>query len=325
MIEGVLKEKADILDREMLAFLGSSTTELQAPMLHLIRAGGKRIRPALCLLACRCVGGKEEDALLPAVAVELIHNFSLVHDDIMDGDLLRRGKPTTHAIYGVPLSINAGDALFAKAFCAIAEAALEPAKKETVLKVLSSCVFQVCAGQAMDLGFPKRPRVSVGEYLEMVEKKTGVLLESAAKIGAVCGGGSDKQVEALGKFAHNIGIAFQIRDDIMGVAGKTEKTGKSVGNDIREGKRTIIVLHALENLPAKERKVLERALGNKKAGRKQIGDAAALLEKCGSIAYAKKQADALVSDATAALDVFPGSEAKRSLVELGDFIVRRSY
>jgi len=325
MIEVFLKETAGLVDRQLLAFLGNNSKELQAPMLHLIRAGGKRIRPAICLLACRCVGGEEKDALLPALAVELIHNFSLVHDDIMDGDLMRRGKPTTHAAYGIPLSINAGDALFAKAFCAIAEAPLEPAKKETVLKLLSACVFQVCAGQAMDLGFPARARVSVGDYLEMVEKKTGVLLEAAANIGAVCGGGNEKEVRALGKFAHNIGIAFQIQDDIIGIAGKTENTGKAVGNDIREGKKTIIVLHALENLPAKERNILEMALGNKKATKKQITAAVSLLEKCGSIAYAKEQAGALVREATAALDIFQGSETKRLLVELGDFIVKRKY
>ncbi len=325
MIEQVLKEKASAIDRALIGIIGENRKELQGPMLHLIKAGGKRIRPVLCILACECSGGREEDALLPAAAIELIHNFSLVHDDIMDGDLLRRGKPTTHAVYGMPLSINAGDALFAKAFCAVAESGLDPVRKEKMLKILSSSVFDVCAGQAMDISFPSMKRVSVKDYLEMVEKKTGVLLEAAARIGGVCGGGSNEQIEALGKFAHNIGIAFQIRDDIIGVSGESERTGKAVGNDIREGKKTIIVLHALENLEGSGLSVLKKALGNRKATKKQISAATEALKKAGSIEYARKRADSLVLEAKNVLGVFADSEPKKLLLELCDFIVRRDY
>ena len=195
-----LKERTKEVEVAINALLEEERVpELKNPMTHLISAGGKRIRPALCILACQAVGGKLKDAVHPAAAIELIHNFSLVHDDIMDNDDLRRGRPTTHKVYGVAFAINGGDGLFAKAFQAIARAELPPEKKQKVLTLFSDAIFDIIEGQAMDMAFETRDDVSINDYLEMITKKTGRLIENSIDIGAVCGGATEEQVKALDK------------------------------------------------------------------------------------------------------------------------------
>ena len=280
-----LKERTREVDVAIDALLEEERVpELKNPMTHLISAGGKRIRPALCILACQAVGGKLEDAVHPAAAIELIHNFSLVHDDIMDNDDLRRGKPTTHKVYGIAFAINGGDGLFAKAFQAIARAKLPLEKKQKVLTLFSDAIFDVIEGQAMDMAFETREDVSINDYLEMIARKTGRLIENSVDIGAVCGGATEEQSKALDKYGFSIGRAFQIQDDVIGITGDPTKTGKAAGNDIREGKKTLIVLHALEN--SKDPLILKKALGNKNATKEEISKAIKFLEETGSIKHA---------------------------------------
>jgi len=300
--------------------------ELYRGSRHLVEAGGKRLRPFIALESCKLVGGDAEKALPIAAAVELIHNFTLVHDDIMDMDHMRRGVPTVHVIYGIPLAINAGDLLFVKAY----EAALRSYSKDIplrkilrALEVLTETTIAICEGQAMDMAFEKRDDVSEEEYMEMIEKKTAALLVASAEAGAIVGSGSVRDVRRLGRAMRASGLAFQIVDDVLGVTADEKVLGKPVGNDIREGKRTLIVLHSLKHAGKRQRETLLKALWNKDATPEEIENAIETLKSTGSIDYAIRKAGVLNRRAKRELEGFPPSETRDLLVTLVDYIVAR--
>jgi len=227
------------------------------PMRHVVDAGGKRIRPTLCLLACEAMGAPPERALPTAVGIEFLHTFTLVHDDIMDKDLLRRNRPTVGALWGDEVAITVGDGLFALAFKAFARNAEVPGVDATralrVVREAAEASLDLAQGQALDILYAKRGDVSVEEYLEMIRLKTGVLLDFSLRAGAVLGGGSEADVRTVSRFGAPLGIAFQIRDDVLGLIGDERALGKPVGSDIKAGKRTLAVCHALRRSPDAKR------------------------------------------------------------------------
>ena len=209
---------------------------------------GKSLRPIVCLMVFEALTGNRGDALPAAVSIELIHNFSLIHDDIEDGDLERRGRPTAWTIWGKPLAINVGDYLYTLAFRNLHNLDVSKFGSEKVLTVqrfiTDSCIT-LTEGQDLDLRFEQMQNVSTEMYLDMVYKKTGALLEAAIVSGATLGTSDKEIIGNYQKFAHNIGVAFQIRDDILGIWGDAAKTGKSVDNDLRRKKKTLPVLYTL--------------------------------------------------------------------------------
>ena len=196
-------------------------------------AGGKRMRPAIVLAACGAVGGDKSKAMPLAVAIEYIHNFTLIHDDVMDGDDMRRGMKTIHVAYDEPTAILAGDALFAKAFQIIADLDIPADAMREVLRYVTKAVWDLARGQEMDV-CNEHQLVSEEVYTETILLKTSVLFAAAAAGGALCGGADAKTVEAINKFALDMGLGFQMYDDYLGIAGDSSKTGKSVGNDLRK-------------------------------------------------------------------------------------------
>ena len=295
---------------------------------HLLEAGGKRLRPCLTLIACEAVGGKAEDAIETAAALELLHTFTLIHDDIMDKDEFRRNVKTVHTVWGEPVAIIAGDALFAKVFEAVAANARRlklPANRVVELfDTVSKASFEICQGQALDMLFEERKDIGEKEYLKMVSGKTGALIEASTKIGALLGRGKPEQVRALAEYGRLIGIAFQIHDDVLGVVGEEKKFGKPIGSDIREGKRTLIIVRALETAPSSRKKIAS-VLGKRKASKAEIKTAIKMLKDTGAIDHATKKARELVAKAKSRLDVLPDSKAKRFLLELADFTVEREF
>lgn len=296
---------------------------------HLLEAGGKRLRPCLALLSCEAVGGRVEDAMEAAAALELLHNFTLIHDDIMDRDEFRRNVKTVHTIWGEPVAIIAGDALFAKVFEAVAANAkrldLPSDRVVELFETVSRASFEICQGQALDMLFEGRDDISETEYLKMVSSKTGALIEASTKVGALLGNGRPRQVKALAEYGRLAGIAFQIQDDVLGIVGEREKFGKPIGNDIREGKRTLIVVHALEAAAPKDRAILLRSLGNKRASEAEIVAAIEVLKRAGAVGYAVDKARELVASAKSKLKALPDSRAKQLLLELADFTVTREF
>jgi geranylgeranyl diphosphate synthase type I len=281
---------------------------------HITGAGGKRIRPLICLLSCEAVGGKASDAVKTAAALELVHTFTLIHDDIMDRDDLRRGMPAVHMVYGEATAILAGDLLFSKAF-EICDA--------SAFRILAKAASEICEGQEMDMSFEKAKSVSEDEYLEMIRRKTAVLLEAAAESGCVLGKGNEAQVAALAEYGKSIGLAFQVHDDVLDLTADEEKLGKPVGSDIVEGKRSLVVIKALEKLGGEEKERLLRILDKAENTEDEVHAAVDLIAGCGAIDYCRKKAAALSAGAKESIRTLPKSPAKESLLELADFVVAR--
>jgi geranylgeranyl diphosphate synthase type I len=307
-------ERLGSVQQEIDKTLAGDPPRLYSACKHITGAGGKRIRPLICLLSCEAVGGATADAVKTAAALELVHTFTLIHDDIMDCDDLRRGKPSVHVVYGTATAILAGDLLFSKAF----ELCDAPA-----FRILARAASEICEGQEMDMSFEKANGVSEEEYLEMIRRKTAVLLEAAAESGALLGKAGRDQVTALSDYGRCLGLAFQIHDDVLDLTADEKKLGKPVGSDIVEGKRSLIVIKALKELRGEKRDELLRILDKRKNTQKEVDRAIGLLTECGAVDYCKKKAKALSEGAKDSLSVLPKSPAKDSLLELADFVVAR--
>ena len=293
---------------------------------HLIKAGGKRLRPYLVLRSCELVGGDERDAIPFSAAVEVLHNFTLVHDDIMDNDSLRRGVPTVHAKWGLPVAIAGGDLLFAKVYEALMGVVEVPCDRvRDCVKRVTAATIAICEGQVLDISFPGMSNVSEEDYLTMIGKKTAALFKASAEVGAIAGGGSKGDVDRLGGYAWNAGIAFQIVDDYLGVTADEKTLGKPVGSDLREGKKTLIVIHALSHASARERKEIERVLRNAGADKKSVESVNKILVDLGSLDYALERARNYATEATTLLKAFPESRARRDLIELVDYFMNRTH
>jgi geranylgeranyl diphosphate synthase type II len=218
--------------------------ELYEPISYILSLGGKRLRPALLLMACDLFGGDVESAVEPALAIEVFHNFTLMHDDIMDNAPLRRGQVTVHQKWNANVAILSGDAMMVesnKLMMKVPDAILRQ-----VMDVFNQTATGVCEGQQIDMSFEQRGNVSIDEYLNMIRLKTAVLLGGTLKIGAIIGGATLTDAQLLYDFGVNLGIAFQLQDDILDVYGDPEKFGKQVGGDIISNKKTYLLIKALE-------------------------------------------------------------------------------
>lgn len=296
---------------------------------HLINAGGKRLRPFLTLKSCEIVSGGESSALPVAAAIELLHNFTLIHDDIMDEDTKRRGVPTTHVVWDTPLAIIAGDLLFAKVYESVIrrldKKIVSPSKMLKILDLLTEAAITICEGQTWDMLYEKQAIITEKEYFTMINGKTAALLESSAKAGAMVGGGTIEMVRCLGKYANYCGLAFQLVDDILGLTSDEDTLGKPVGSDIREGKRTLIIVHFLNHATDEEKADVLSVLGDKTASWGKISNAIELINSRSSIEYTKDYAKKLINEAKKQLNIFPTSYSKQLLLDLSDYIISRSY
>lgn len=292
--------------------------ELYLASRHLMEAGGKRLRPAMLILATEAVGGDVQKVLPAAFSIELIHNFTLIHDDIMDQDILRRGYPTVHIKWGLPAAILAGDTLYSKAVEILAGVDAPSERVVRCLNILSKTCTEICEGQWMDMMFEGLLKVSEAEYMKMVEKKTSVLFAAATSIGGILGGCDEKEAKALWEIGRITGIAFQIRDDVLDLITPVEQLGKERGSDLMEGKKTLIRIHALE-------KGVKLDHIKRGAFKEDIDAAVQALQDAGSIDYAMEKAQQLVAQGKAKLDVLPDSRAKELLKEMADYMVTRTY
>ena len=286
---------------------------------HLVDSGGKRLRPSMLLLAAEAVGG-EAAALAPAaVSIELIHNFTLIHDDIMDNADVRRGRPAVHKLWGESGAILAGDTLYSKAFQVLGLTPADPKRLLGAMNMLSRTCTAICEGQWLDMEFEARDSVSEAEYMEMIEKKTGVLYGASAGMGAILAGASTEVVLAMDLFGRLTGMGFQLQDDVIDLTTPEKVSGKRQGGDLIEGKKTLIIIHALAN------NVSVPVFGKKEATSEQIQQSISILQKSGSIEYARSRAEEMVAQGKKALQVLPDSDAKTTLLELADFMIRRRY
>ncbi len=295
---------------------------------HLVLAGGKRLRPFLTMKACEAVGGDARDAVPFAAALEILHNFTLVHDDVMDNDSVRRGAPTVHTKWGVPMAICAGDLLFAKVFEAMVNHAPEGMSARRVnicVSKATEATIELCEGQVLDVSFPNTGDVSEEDYIAMVGGKTGALFRACAEVGAIVGGGKTRQVNALGRFAYEAGIAFQIMDDYLGATADEKTLGKPVGSDIREGKKTLIMIHALRKAKPRQRDKILSVLGKHSATPAEIAEVNKILVEIGSLDYALKKGERYIASAKKRFYALPDTQAKKDLLALVDYFTARKY
>ncbi|UCH88640.1 MAG: polyprenyl synthetase family protein [Thermoplasmata archaeon] len=326
-LEG-LKDRIELINSELARYLNvGDQPRLKSAMRHLpLVESSKRLRPLLALLCAEAVsdgpGGEGSKRTIPfALTLEVIHNFTLVHDDIMDEDELRRGVKTVHVEYDMPTAINAGDALFARAFEILSETGLDDAGLRKLTREVAQMVREVGEGQQWDLDFGSRMDVSTDDFLKMIELKTARIFQLAAKGGTLIGGGTEDQVKSMEEYGRLIGVGFQILDDILDFS--RDSALKCAGSDIRQGKRTLLVLHALEKLKddEKTRTELMSILGNSSASDEDIKRSLEILNSCGSMEYAQDFALNYGKLALKKLEVLPESPSRKALEGFANFMV----
>lgn len=319
-----IEKRARVVDDHLMSYLKEGEHEkLMKAVRHYPEAGGKRLRPVLAMVVADAVSGNGLRAITFGCSLELIHNFTLIHDDVMDEDPIRRGRPAVHVLFDIPTAIIAGDALFARGFEVLADTDVSPENLKRLLKLVANTVWIIAEGQQMDIDFEKRRTVSVAEYMEMIEKKTAVLFACAAMGGVIIARGTAEQEKAMYEYARLLGLGFQIRDDVLGIIADERKLGKPVGSDIRNGKRTLIVLHALENASPEEKEKILSTLGNHDAPEERVREVIDILNGAGSIDFARSTAMDYAGRAKQCLKCLDDSHEKRLLEALVDYAVKR--
>ena len=299
--------------------------DFYAPVWDLLGRGGKRFRPAMTFLASECVGGRREDATGAAAAVELLHNMTLVHDDIEDQSELRRGKPCIHIKYGIPIAINVGDAMLIKVFEIANQSQIPQDRRHRLVSQVARRAFDITWGQAYEFSMWSRKEVREEDVIRLLRNKTGALTGLSTEAGAIAGGGTEEQIKLLGNFGETLGIGFQIIDDVLNVSGDVKDYGKEIGGDIREGKKTVLVAHLLRTANNDDRKLFTRLLGKKKITKTETTKAIRLYEKYDSTGYAKTQAENYLQSALETLKKLPPSESRNDLSSIAEFLVSRKY
>ena len=319
-----IEKNAKIVNKYLNLKLKGNPKKLYDAAGHLIVNGGKRLRPYMVIRSCQILGGKSSTAMIAASAVEMVHNFTLVHDDIMDNDEMRHGVPTVHKKFGMPIAILAGDVLFSKAFQIISESKLSPNANTHLTSRLAKACVDVCEGQLLDIKMADEKRIPTeAEYITMIGKKTAALFDVSCAMGAICATNKPKDISNLSDFGRNLGIAFQITDDLIGVMGDPKVTKKPVGNDLREGKKSLPILMAIKLAKGNERKIILKAFGNSKISKKDLNKAVEVIRSLGIEEKVRNQALKYAEKSEKSLIKYKGT-AKIELTALLDFVVKRS-
>jgi geranylgeranyl diphosphate synthase type II len=296
------RERKKIEKRIHASVKDKEPESLYIPASYILESGGKRLRPLLVLLSAKAVGGSFKQAYNAAVAVELLHNFTLVHDDIMDNADKRRNRLTLHKKYDTSTAILVGDGLLSVAY----EYLLKDCNGNTkaVLSAFTKGLLEVCNGQSIDKNFETAENVSISEYLDMIKKKTASLMETCCKIGALLGRGNNIQVKNLSNFGKNLGIAFQIQDDLLDITGDEKELGKKIGGDLIEGKKTYLFVKAMQKADGKERKILFNLVKNKGINKEQIPAFKKTYIKLGVLDDAKRDIEKYSVQALSSIKIF---------------------
>lgn len=303
-------------------FFPAEPASLYNPNDYFLSLGGKRIRPVLCLMGNELFEDINPDSWHAGAAIELFHNFTLIHDDIMDKAPLRRGMETVHAKYGSNTALLAGDVMLVTAYEQLNR--ISPAHLQTILHLFNATAKEVCEGQQYDMDFEKRDSVSFAEYLRMIELKTSVALAASLKTGAILGGAGERNQNLLYDFGRKLGIAFQVQDDYLDAFGDPEKFGKQPGGDILANKKTFLLIHTLETASSSQKKELQNLLSNNSDGK--VEKVLQLFRDCKAGEWALELKNKYLDEAFAHLeDVAVLSKRKEPLRELAHFLIKREY
>lgn len=294
------------------------------PLRYILSGGGKRIRPVLLILCCEAAEGKDKDALNAALAVEALHNFTLIHDDIMDNADTRRGKQTIHKKWDRDTAILSGDALLGLAYESLLKT--KSPRISEIAEIFNKGIIEVCEGQGYDKEFELKKKVSLDEYIMMINKKTSQLLVCCAKIGVLIGNGKKRLLDAMENYTLNLGLAFQIQDDLLDIFADEKKFGKKIGGDIREGKKTYLLIKGLETVKdKKEKSLLESVITNK--GLKKESDILAvknIYERYGIIDSATKEIEKYTNMANSHLQKIKNKNSRLMLSWFSYMLLNRN-
>ena len=316
------------VERYLRSFITEHKPEsLYHPAKYVLVAGGKRIRPVITLLACEAVGGEANSALHAGAGIEILHNFTLVHDDIMDNAETRRGRLTVHKKWDDNVALLSGDALLAFAYRALLRT--KSTRIQEISKIFTEAVVTICEGQTLDKEFETRHRVHVNEYLMMIEKKTGKLVSIAAQLGALIGNATVSDMEALRRYGEYVGRAFQIQDDLLDITGDEKKFGKKIGGDLIEGKKTFLILKALElvNNESDRKKILEIITnkGIKTNNDGIINEIKLIYEKYGVINSTRQEVERYTKKAEEYISFFDNENSIEILKWFSKMLLARSF
>lgn len=286
--------------QELTAFIDTLLTRqrpvtLYEPMRYALQSGGKKLRPSLLLLCTEALGGDSRAAVPAAAAVEILHNFTLVHDDIMDHDETRRGRPTVHARWDADTALLAGDGLVALAYQSLFQTNSD--RLFEICNLFTEGIIELCEGQALDREFESRSDVTMDEYLEMIAKKTARLLSMCTQIGGMLAGASSNELEALKKYGENLGLAFQIQDDVLDITAEQDVLGKDFGSDVKQSKKTFLLVHALRYGDDRQKALIASHLAQEKKELNDIFKIRTAFEEIGSIRCANETIQRCLDDA----------------------------
>ncbi len=307
-IKKYIKEVDKIIENILLH---RKPTSLYVPMYYLLEAGGKRIRPVLLMLSCSVVGGRIKDSLKAAAAIELLHTFTLVHDDIMDKDDLRRGMKTVHRKWDDSTAILAGDGLVTVAYQTLLKTKSDRIKD--IMECFTDGLLVLCEGQALDKEFEKSDNVSLEQYEDMIGRKTAKLMEVSCLIGGMIGKARAGELDKLKQFSFSLGKAFQIQDDLLDVMSRQDIAGKPVGSDIIAKKKTYLTIHFQKNSNPQNRGKFNALWKKKKVVKSDIQEIRELFVSAGTISAAKTAIDALIRNALDNLAYFRSSDTRDQL------------
>jgi geranylgeranyl diphosphate synthase, type II len=295
---------------------------LYDPAQYILKLGGKRVRPVSVLMGNELFDEIHLDTFHAATAVELFHNFSLIHDDIMDKAPLRRGMETVHAKYGEPTALLAGDAMFVQAYVYLSKIKSESLQK--ILPLFNKTAMEVCEGQQLDMDFEQKETVSLDDYLQMITLKTSVLLAGSLQLGSILGGASIGNQQHLYEFGKNLGIAFQVQDDYLDAFGDPAKFGKQVGGDILANKKTFLLIHALETASPQQKNELMQLMQTNSAGK--VEKVLQIFKSAGVDEWAMQLKNQYLQIAMQHLDdIAVMSKRKEPLQQLASFLIQRDY
>ena len=298
------------------------TQTLYHPAQYILQLGGKRVRPVCVLMGNELFGDVIEDAYHAATAIELFHNFSLIHDDIMDKAPMRRGMETVHQKYGESTALLAGDVMFVRAYEYLNKIGINNLQK--VLYLFNETASAVCEGQQLDMDFENRDTVGFDEYVNMITLKTSVLLAASLQLGAILGGAGEGNQHHLYEFGKNLGIAFQVQDDYLDVFGDPEKFGKQIGGDILSNKKTFLLIHAMETASPQQRLGLQQLIKGNVPGKVQ--QVTEIFKNCKADEWAKQLKNKYLQTALQHLeDTNVVSARKKPLMELAAYLIQREY
>jgi geranylgeranyl diphosphate synthase, type II len=301
----------------------TAPVSLYAPMKYVLSGGGKRVRPMLVILSCTAVGGSLHQALPAAVAIEILHNFTLVHDDIMDNANSRRGRATVHTKWDSNVAILVGDELVALAYRELLKSKTRNIGQAT--RIFTEGVVEVCEGQAYDKEFESRKQVTLAQYLLMISKKTGKMFSVASEMGAVIGNGSPKEIQALKMYGVYAGKAFQIQDDLLDVVADEKNFGKAIGGDIVEGKKTYLLIQAYRYARGKDKQLLWSIINGHGTSKKNVPSVRTVYEQYGIVDLAKRDILRSIRQANRQLTFLKGSETRDMLFWFSEMLMNREF